>query len=141
MLAAKPTSSTSTNGTIDTGTTNADTAVGMDIAALSDATKSIMLDPTQPQGWTELTDLLAITATSTSTSTSADQHTETYPAEMALLTATKQLPPNGQMSAEEYARILAKTGRRKDALRAVVVAPWCREGRDGFSAAVGVVRE
>ena len=140
ILAAKP-SSTTTNGSIDTGTTNADTAVGMDIAALSDATKSIMLDPTQPQGWTELTDLLAITATSTSTSTSADQHTETYPAEMALLTATKQLPPNGQMSAEEYARILAKTGRRKDALWAVVVAPWCREGRDGFSAAVGVVRE
>ena len=134
LLAAKPSSSVSTNGTIDGIVAEAGTAVGMDIEALSDATKSIMLDPTQPQGWTELTDLLAITATST------DRERETFPAEMALLTAMKQLPPNGQMSAEEYARILAKTGRRKDALRAVVVAPWCEEGWEGLSAAVGVIQ-
>lgn len=83
-----------------------------DLAAIADATKSVMLAPGQPQGWTELRE-----ATS-----------DLFPADMALRTATKQIPPGGTLTAEDFAVTLANTGRRRDALQAIVVAPWRKEG-------------
>lgn len=81
---------------------------------------SILLAPSEPQGWKQL----------------ADMTEEAYPALMALSTARKAVPPLGSLSAEELARAFAGTGRVWDAQRAVVLAPWRAEGWQALSEGV-----
>ena len=74
----------------------------------SEATTLIMLAPWKPYGWSQLADLSE----------------ETYPAEMAVLTATKAAPPRGMLEATDLARAYAGTRRLADAQKAVMIAPW-----------------
>ncbi|KAJ9658915.1 Superkiller protein 3 [Coniosporium apollinis] len=81
---------------------------------------SILLAPSEPQGWTQL----------------ADTTEEAYPALMALSAARRAVPPLGPLSAEELARAFAGTGRVGDAQRAVALAPWRVEGWQALSEGV-----
>ena len=75
---------------------------------ISEATTSVMLAPSKPHGWSQLAGLSE----------------ETYPAEMAVLTATKAAPPSGMLEAAYLARAHAGTRRFDDAQKAVMIAPW-----------------
>ena len=75
---------------------------------ISEATTSVMLAPSKPYGWSQLASLSE----------------ETYPAEMAVLTATKAAPPRGMFDAADLARANAGTRRIDDAQKAVMIAPW-----------------
>lgn len=86
-------------------------------AELSEATTAIMLAPSQPHSWAQL----------------AKCTEETYPAEMAVLTALKAVPPRGALDAADLCRAYAGTGRLDDAQRAVMVAPWMVEGWQALS--------
>jgi len=77
----------------------------------ADALNGIMLNPEQPQGWLEL----------------AQVSNDEYAAEMAVNNALKQIPPQGNVSAEELARTYAITGRRDDLVQATMLAPWLEE--------------
>ena len=80
--------------------------------ALADATRGVMLAPAQPEGWLGL----------------AEATDNPFPAEMALQIATKQVPPTGTLTAEDLSKAFAQTGKRSDALEAIVVAPWQEQG-------------
>ncbi|GAB7352099.1 hypothetical protein MBLNU459_g2599t1 [Dothideomycetes sp. NU459] len=87
---------------------------------LAETKTAIMLAPHQNHGWRELA-----------------QHTdETFPAQMALLTAQRAVPPYGDLDAQDLARAFAVTGVVRDAQRAVVLAPWERSGWETFADAV-----
>lgn len=81
---------------------------GQDSAEVSEATTAVMLAPSQPHGWSQLANLAE----------------EAYPADMALLTALKALPPRGLLDAEDLCEAYAGTNRIGDAQRAVAIAPW-----------------
>jgi superkiller protein 3 len=83
-------------------------------AAIRDATKSIMISPGQPSAWSEL----------------AVRSQATYAADMALLNANRTLSPKGDLEANGLSRAYAQTGRRRDALQAIMVAPWETDGWD-----------
>ncbi|KAJ9660935.1 Superkiller protein 3 [Neophaeococcomyces mojaviensis] len=84
---------------------------GNEVDVAADALNGIMLNPEQPQGWLELAKV------------SADE----YAAEMAAKNALKQIPPGGNVSAEELARTFAVTGRSEDLVQATMLAPWLKE--------------
>ena len=75
---------------------------------MSETTTSIMLAPFKSYGWSQL----------------AGMSEETYPTEMAVLTATKAAPPRGMLEATDLARAYAGTRRLDDAQKAVILAPW-----------------
>lgn len=89
-----------------------------DTARLAEATKGVMLAPSEPQGWSEL-------AAATGGS---------YASEMSLKNAQKQVPPGGSLNAEVLATAYAGTGKRHDALLSIVVAPW---GTAGYASLQG----
>jgi len=89
---------------------------GKDVEVLSEVTTSVMLSPSKPHGWTQLA---AFTE-------------EPYPAEMALFTATRAVPPAGSLDAEDLCKAYAGTGRLADAQRAVMIAPWTKYGWEGL---------
>ena len=72
-----------------------------------------MLGPSKPYGWSQLTEISE----------------ESYPTEMALLTAKGAVPPKGPLDAEDLAEAFAGTARPADAQRAIMIAPW---GMDGW---------
>jgi superkiller protein 3 len=96
------------------GVTKATTEAGQGVgeAAVREATKSIMISPGQPTGWSDL-------ATITN---------QIYPADMALVNAVRNVPPRGNLDAEELSQAYSRTGRRRDALQAIAVAPWKVDG-------------
>lgn len=79
---------------------------------IAEATTSVMLSPGHPQGWMELS---AATG-------------EQYPAEMAVKTALQSVPPKGNLSADDLCQEYAQTGRIGDSFRAIMVAPWKKNG-------------
>ena len=85
---------------------------GQGLSKLSEATTAVMLAPSRPQGWSQL----------------ADMSEETYPAEMAVLTAIKAAPPGGSLDASDLCKAYAGTGRLDDAQRAVMIAPSLAQG-------------
>ena len=85
---------------------------GIAEAAIREATKSIMISPGQPFGWSDLAAL----------------SDDMYPADMAVVNAVRNIPPRGDLNAEELSKAYAQTGRRGDALQAIVVAPWKLDG-------------
>ena len=88
--------------------TLASTESGQDSAEVSEATTAVMLAPSQPHGWSQLASLAE----------------EAFPADMALLTALKAVPPRGLLDAEDLCEAYAGTNRIADAQRAVAIAPW-----------------
>ena len=83
-----------------------------DTSLTAEASTAVMLAPSKPHGWSQI----------------ASFSEEAYPAEMAVLTATKAAPPRGALEAVELAKAYAGTRRLDDAQRAVVVAPWIAHG-------------
>ena len=83
-----------------------------------EAASAVMLAPAEMHGWTEMAAL-------------ADAGDE-GPADMARITALRSVPPRGDLKAEDLARALTGTGKRGDAQRAVMVAPWVTDGWDGL---------
>ena len=88
-----------------------------EVAIRGEATRAVMLAPGQPQGWSEL-------AASTE---------EKFPAEMALQNASRQVPPGGTLQAEDLSKAYSQTGKRRDALQAIMVAPWQEQGYKTFA--------
>ena len=86
-------------------------------AAMSDAMRGIMLAPGQPQGWSEL----------------AVATKEGFPAEMALQNASRQVPPGGTLQAGDLSTAYSQTGKRRDAMLAIMVAPWQEQGYKTFA--------
>ena len=95
---------------------------GQDASELSQATSTVMLTPFQPYGWSQLAEIA----------------NESYPAEMAVLTATKACPPGGLLSATELSKAYSKTERFDDAQRAVMYAPWTPPAWEALSECSGV---
>jgi len=84
---------------------------------ISQATTAVMLAPSQPHGWIELSNLVD----------------EPYPAEMAVLTARRSVPPRGSLDAEALCKAYAGTNRLDNAQRAVMVAPWTAIGWEALT--------
>ncbi|KAI9820883.1 MAG: Superkiller protein 3 [Thelocarpon impressellum] len=80
----------------------------------AEAMTSVLLAPAHPHGWSHLAEVAG--------------EESVFPAEMALVTAHRAVPPGGALSAVDLCRAFAGTGRVADAQRAVVMAPWLAEG-------------
>ena len=93
-----------------------------DTSEIAQATATTMLAPSQPYGWSQL----------------ARISEESYPAEMAVLTATKASPPGGNLDANDLSKAYSGTSRLDDAQRAVMVAPWTAESWKALAEGVGV---
>ena len=85
-------------------------------AEMAEAKTALMLAPGQPHGWSQLAELTE----------------EAFPSDMALLTALRAVPPRGNVAAEDLALTFGGTGRRANAQRAVMVAPWVVVGWEGL---------
>lgn len=72
----------------------------------------IMLYPNLPHGWSSL----------------AEATEDDYAAQMALKVAARGIPPRGELEGQDLARAYAGTGRAADAQRAVLLAPWEKDG-------------
>jgi len=83
-----------------------------DMRQIGEATAAVMLSPGQPQGWMELS------AASESP----------YPAEMAIQRALRCVPPHSNLDAADLSQAYANTSKTGDAFRAIMVAPWRRDG-------------
>ena len=81
---------------------------GCDSEEICEAAVSVFLAPSKPRGWSQLVGLSE----------------ESYPAEMAVLAATKAVPPRGVLNAGDLAKAYTGTRRIDDAQKAVMVAPW-----------------
>ena len=87
------------------------------LKAMNEIQRAIMIAPGKPTGWGRLADLVD------------DQ----YPAELALITAENNVPPRGDLAAEELAAAFAGTGAIGDAQRGIMTAPWAECGWDAFA--------
>ena len=87
---------------------------------MGEATAAVMRAPDQPQGWMELS--------------AASQ--ELYPAEMAVKRALRSVPPRSNLDANDLSDAYAQTGKASDALRAIMFAPWKRNGWEELNHAV-----
>jgi superkiller protein 3 len=83
-----------------------------DLRQIGEATAAVMLSPGQPQGWMELS---AVSDSS-------------YPAEMAIQRALHSVPPHSNLDASDLSQAFAQAGTATDAFRAIMVAPWKKEG-------------
>jgi superkiller protein 3 len=91
-----------------------DAHVPEDVRRIGAATAAVMLSPAQPAGWMELW--------------AASGHP--YLACMSLKRALGNVPPRGNFRAEGLSQAYAQTGKAGDVLRAIMVAPWQRNGWD-----------
>ena len=89
-----------------------DTSIPEDMRRIREATVAEMLSPGQPQGWMEL---------------SAGSQ-EVYPAQMAVKRALRNVPPRGNLEADDISEALSQTGGAGDVLRAIMIAPWRKHG-------------
>jgi superkiller protein 3 len=92
-----------------------------DAAAVGAAQTATLLNPERSQAWTQLSQLSG----------------DAYAAEMALQTAQKAVPPNGDSSATDLAHAFAGAGTVADAQRAMVLAPWDVIGWETMADALG----
>lgn len=74
----------------------------------SEALTAVMLAPSQPQGWSQLS---AVTG-------------DAFPAETAVHVAVKAVAPHGSLEAEGLSSVFAGSGRAGDAQKAIMFAPW-----------------
>ncbi|KAG8529357.1 uncharacterized protein KY384_005993 [Bacidia gigantensis] len=85
---------------------------GQRSAELSQANTTIMLSPSHPHGWSQLAAL---------------SH-EAFPAEAAILVASKAATPKGNLEASDLCLGYAGTRRPDDAQRAIMLAPYSASG-------------
>ncbi|KAF7714850.1 Uncharacterized protein PECH_000021 [Penicillium ucsense] len=83
-----------------------------DLRRVGEATAAVMLSPGQPQGWMELSNI----------------SDSSYPAEMAIQRALRCVPPHGSLDATDLCQAYAQAGTADDGFRAIMVAPWKKEG-------------
>lgn len=91
-----------------------------DADGLASLQQAIMLRPHDSSGWCRL----------------VEQSNDTYSRFMVLKTATRQVPPRGQVGAERLGTALAQTGVARDAQVGIVVAPWIQAGRQTLRSCV-----
>ena len=96
-----------------------------EIRRLQEASKSVMLSPSQSQGWTEL-------AAAASELSRCEDETN-HAAEMALKTALRMVPPRGDLDAKGLCEAYAGTCRPGDSLVGIMVAPWHMDGWNALS--------
>ncbi|KAK5114745.1 hypothetical protein LTR62_002319 [Meristemomyces frigidus] len=94
---------------------------GTESEELNEAQSAIMLRPSHPAAWSQLSGL----------------SDEAYPAAMALRTMQKGVPPAGKTGSSELAAAYAGVGTAADAQRAICLAPWEAVGWEAFGASVG----
>lgn len=87
------------------------------------AQTDVMLYPNLPHGWSSLGD-------------AAGDQDETL-REMAVMVASKGMPPKGDLGAEDLAKAYSATGKVTDGQVGLVLAPWLRSGWQGLADAVG----
>ena len=80
--------------------------------ALNEIQETVMLYPWKATGWRRL----------------AEKSDDAYAKEMALTVALGNVPPKGPLGAEDLCDAYAQAGTVGDAQRAVMTAPWRREG-------------
>lgn len=97
-----------------------DSSADPETRRIGEATAAVMRAPDQPHGWMEL----------------ASTSQELHPAEMAVNRALRSVPPRSNLNAVDLSEAYAQTGKASDALRAVMVAPWKRDGWEELSYAV-----
>jgi superkiller protein 3 len=85
---------------------------GGEEAAEREIRQSIMLAPGKVTGWAQL----------------AEVSEEVFPAQMALKTAEKSVPPSGMLGAVQLSAAYSAVGPLGDAQRAVALAPWADGG-------------
>ncbi|KAL9000793.1 MAG: hypothetical protein Q9169_000547 [Polycauliona sp. 2 TL-2023] len=83
----------------------------------SEATTAVMLGPSHPYGWTQLSGITS----------------ESQPPEMAILTAIREAPPRGTLIAEDLSEVYAGACRVEDAQRSIMFAPWKYSGWHALS--------
>ena len=98
---------------VNYGETKSDSRVRNEI------TTSVMLSPSRPDTWAQL----------------ADSRQEPYPSEMTKLMALRSVP-RGLTKADDLCKAYSGTNRLDDAQRAIMVAPWVKEGWEAFSGAI-----
>ena len=86
-------------------------------ATLAEVQSEVLLFPNQPHGWGRLADICG----------------DSFAAEMALRTAAKTVPPKGDLDAVDLARAFAGGEKAGGAQKAIMIAPWKREGWVVFS--------
>jgi superkiller protein 3 len=95
--------------------------LGGEESELDEARRSVMLAPWMHTGWAELANTTAGDA---------------FSATMAREAARRGAPPNGTLSAAGLGRSFAGTGNVKDAQKAVMLAPWSKDGWGTFAECV-----
>ncbi|KAL8844309.1 MAG: hypothetical protein Q9176_001219 [Flavoplaca citrina] len=90
---------------------------GQATARTSEATTAVMLRPPYSYGWSQLSGIT----------------NESHPAEMAILTAVREAPPRGALTAENLSEVYAGTHRGEDAQRSIMFAPWKSSGWQALS--------
>ncbi|EPS26932.1 hypothetical protein PDE_01872 [Penicillium oxalicum 114-2] len=83
-----------------------------DLRQIGEATAAIMLSPSQPQGWMELSKV----------------SDSSYPAEISIQRALRSVPPHGSLDATDLCQAYAQAGTAEDGFRAIMVAPWKKDG-------------
>ncbi|KAI3154045.1 hypothetical protein CBS147325_1137 [Penicillium roqueforti] len=96
---------------------NDNAAVPESIRRIGDATAAVMLTPGQPAGWMELS--------------AASRNP--YAAAMTIKRALRSVPPYGNLGAEDLSQAYSQTGKVGDAFRAIMIAPWKRNGWEELS--------
>ncbi|KAL9096396.1 MAG: hypothetical protein Q9165_001393 [Trypethelium subeluteriae] len=97
------------------GTDTADDSISEEVRG--EIAASIMLSPSQPHGWSEL----------------AAVSSDSYTAQMALMTAARAVPPYGPLGSEDLAKTYAGAGTIGDAQRAIMLSPWKQYSWETFS--------
>lgn len=88
---------------------------------LDEARRSVMLAPWKHTGWSELADAAG---------------GDVFASTLAKETARRNAPPNGTLDAVGLAGAVAATGDASDAQRAIVLAPWSKNGWSGLTECV-----
>ena len=87
-------------------------ATDNNLLGIVQAQRSVMLHPSRPYGWSQL----------------AAISDGIFPAEVGVLAAVKAAPPGGELGAQYLCSAYASTGRLSDAQRAVMIAPFKKDG-------------
>ncbi|KAL9114116.1 MAG: hypothetical protein Q9227_001888 [Pyrenula ochraceoflavens] len=100
-----------------------------ELRRLSEASKSVMLAPSQPQGWSAV-------ATAASELDGCESES-VHAAEQALVNALRAVPPRGDLNAEDLCESYSGTGRVGDSMVGIMVAPWSRDGWEALHEGIG----
>ncbi|KAI4263989.1 MAG: hypothetical protein L6R42_000897 [Xanthoria sp. 1 TBL-2021] len=90
---------------------------GQAMARTSEATTAVMLGPSHPYGWSQLSGITDVPC----------------PPEMAILTAIREAPPRGALNAEDLCEVYAQSPRGEDGQRSIMFAPWKSSGWHALS--------